>query len=481
MSVPSQQQAAYVPVDSSGLKSHCLSYVEVLAQSVSVIAPSTVPAAVLGLIFASAGNGTWLSFLLGMLGLVLVSVNINQFARRSASAGSLYSYVVKGLGPSIGVLGGWALLFGYILTGMSTLCGFVVTAKGLLGALGLSVPSIMLAGGSTVTAIYLASRDVQLSAKMMLAFEGTAITAVLALGIVIWQHHGFALDTEQLTLKGATPGGVLMGIVLVVFGFSGFESSTSLGEEAKDPLRTIPKSVVQSVVVSGLVFIFMAYVVILGFRNLPENLAKTESPLFLLSDKLGVSWLGAFINIGILLSFFSCTMASINATARIIYSMARHGAAPRVLGTVHPRNETPHVAIIFTALLIFGVASAPSFFGVSEFDSQGYFGTLCSFGFLTVYILISLAAPAYLQKLGKLTVLSVLASVIAAGFMVIPFLGVIGISGSDMFPPPAYPNNVLVWIYLSYMVLGAVWLFTLRQSRSAGTIAEVFDENKGTR
>ena len=82
-----------------GLKRECLSYPEVLAQSVAVLAPTTVPAAVLGLIFAKAGNGTWLSFLLGMIGLVFVSFNINQFARRSASPGSLYTYIVKGLGP----------------------------------------------------------------------------------------------------------------------------------------------------------------------------------------------------------------------------------------------------------------------------------------------------------------------------------------------------------------------------------------------
>src|SRR3954462_1490296 len=89
----------------------CLSYAEVLAQSVSVIAPSTVPAAVLGLIYARAGNATWLSFLLGMCGLLLVSLNINQFARRSASPASLYSYIAQGLAPTTGVLGGWALLF----------------------------------------------------------------------------------------------------------------------------------------------------------------------------------------------------------------------------------------------------------------------------------------------------------------------------------------------------------------------------------
>ena len=80
-----------------GLKPDCLSFGEVLAQSFAVIAPTTIPASNLGLIVALSGNGTWLSFLIGLIGLVFVSININQFASRSASAGSLYSYIVKGL------------------------------------------------------------------------------------------------------------------------------------------------------------------------------------------------------------------------------------------------------------------------------------------------------------------------------------------------------------------------------------------------
>ena len=265
-----------------GLRSECLSYVEVLAQSVSVIAPSTVPAAVLGFIYASAGNGAWLSFLMGMLGLVLVSHNINQFARRSASAGSLYSYVVKGLGPTAGVLGGWALLFGYMLTGMSTLCGFSLIARELLGAFGIQPSFVSLYAFGAGCAFLFAYKDAQLSARAMLFFEGAALAAVLALGVIIWRHTGFALDMEQLRLKGTTPGGVLTGVVLVVFGFSGFESSTALGEEAKDPLRSIPKSVVQSVIAAGVVFIFMAYVVILGFKGMPAALEKTSRRCFIL-------------------------------------------------------------------------------------------------------------------------------------------------------------------------------------------------------
>src|ERR1700677_1983987 len=145
----------------SDLKRHCLSYFEVLAQSISVIAPSTVPAAILGLIFAVAGTGTWLSFLLGMIGLVFVSSNINQFARRSASPGSLYTYIVRGLGPTAGALSGWGLLFGYLLTGMSTLCGFGIIAGVLLGQIGLHVHILFLFALCTIASFCIGYKDIQ--------------------------------------------------------------------------------------------------------------------------------------------------------------------------------------------------------------------------------------------------------------------------------------------------------------------------------
>lgn len=112
-----------------GLKPNCLSFGEVLAQSFAVIAPTTIPASNIGLIVALSGNGTWLSFVIGLIGLVLVSININQFASRSASLGSLYSYISKGLGPTAGVICGWSLVLAYLFTGMPVLCGFANFAQ----------------------------------------------------------------------------------------------------------------------------------------------------------------------------------------------------------------------------------------------------------------------------------------------------------------------------------------------------------------
>jgi len=458
------------------LRQECLSYSEVLAQSVSVIAPSTVPAALLGLIYLRAGNATWLSFVLGSVGLLLVSLNINQFARRSASPGSLYSYIVQGLGPTAGLVGGWALLFGYMLTGMSTLCGFALTANVLLRQLcGVHVSVYGLFALGVLGSFYIGFRDIRLSARTMLIFEGVSLFLVLVLGARIWWSTGFAVDRSQLTLKGASPGGALAGVVLVLFGFSGFESSTALGDEARNPLRAIPKSILQSVALAGLFFIVTAYVVVLGFsKNAGLSLANSEAPLSMLANATGWRGLGVAIDVGILMSFFSCTLASINSTARILFSMGRHGLVPDALGHAHAENRTPHVAVGLAALLTFCVPSILCSVGMGAFECQGIFGTLCSLGFIVAYVLTSIAAPVYLASIGKLTKKVIAYSAGGVGFMLLPLAGVLGIhsGGGKLFPAPDRTSLLMLAIFASYVVIGLGWLH-LQRTRHPKVIARM--------
>jgi amino acid transporter len=451
-----------LPRSIHGLKQECLSYGEVLAQSIAVIAPTTTPAANLGLIFASAGNGTWLSFLIGLTGLVFVSININQFACRSASPGSLYSYIVKGLGPTAGVLCAWGLVLAYLFTGMSTLCGFAIFGQSLLGHIGIHTHVLTLFAVGICLAYYVGYKDIQLSAKMMLLLEGVSIVSILLLGAIVWAHKGFAIDMSQLTLQGATPGGVAMGVVLVVFGFSGFESATSLGDEAKKPLKNIPKSVMQSTIWAGVFFIVMAYIEVLGFSGSSMDLAKTEEPLSLLANQAGVGLLGTLISLGALLSFFGCVLACINPAARVLFMMARHGLLPKALAASHDANLTPHKAIGLCSLITFLIPASLNLFGVKPFDSLGYFGTICTYGFLLVYILVSIAAPVYLYRLGKLRPMDVVFSVLGVGFMMLPVVGTVGIPGSNLFPVPEAPYNIFPYLFLLYLAAGFGWFVIQR-------------------
>jgi amino acid transporter len=474
--VPMNEPAMHQSVH--GLKKECLSYGEVFAQSVSVIAPTTVPAAVLSFAYGAAGTGTWLSFLLAMVGLLFVGINVNQFACRSASPGSLYSYIVKGLGPTAGILCALGLMLAYLFTGMSTLCGFAIFGQTMLGHLGIHTHILTLFALGVGLAWYVASKDIQLSAKMMLLLEGVSIALILLLGIIIWAHKGFAIDLSQLTLKGATPGGITMGIVLAVFGFSGFESATTLGDEAKQPLKTIPKAVKQSTIWAGLFFIVMTYIEVLGFSGTSADLAQTEAPLDFLAHQAGVDFIGFLISLGALASFFICTLGCINPAARVLFLLARHGLFHQSLGTTHAANLTPDTAIGFVSLLTFVVPVAVQLCGVSTFASQSYFGTICTLGFLLVYVLVSIAAPVYLYRLKQLRPLDVMFSLLAVSFMALPILGTVGISGSTLFPPPEAPVSTFPYLFGLYLAAGCGWFFyqRVRSPRMASRMQQAVEE-----
>ncbi len=456
----------------NGLKPDCLSFGEVLAQSFAVIAPTTIPASNIGLIVALSGNGTWLSFLIGLIGLVFVSININQFASRSASPGSLYSYIVKGLGPTAGVICGWSLILAYLFTGMSVLCGFANFSSTLIGQVGIHPSSITLLALGAGISWYAAYKDIQLSAVAMLWLEGISIALISILCMIIWAHKGFALDLPQLTLQGVTPGKVAMGLVLVMFGFSGFESATSLGDEAKNPLRTIPRALMSSTILAGLFFVATTYIEVLGFSGTGVSIAKTEEPLTFLSQQLGLGWFGELVAVGALFSFFSCVLGCINPAARVFFMMARHGLFNSKLGAAHSTNKTPYVAIKMCSLMIFVIPALMSFFHIKLFDSMGYLGAISSFGFLTVYILISIAAPLYLYRIRKLRTLDAVFAFLGVGFMIIPVLGSVGIPGSAWFPVPDAPYNTFPYLFLLYLVVTCGWFFWQKR-RSPGIVGSM--------
>jgi amino acid transporter len=138
--------------------------------------------------------------------------------------------------------------------------------------------------------------------------------------------------------------------------------------------------------------------------------------------------------------------------------MARYCLFHDALGSAHLANKTPHVAVAVSALVTLIVPGAVYLTGISAFDAQGYFGTLCSYGFLLAYILICVAAPLYLRSIGKLRKIDVLYSLLGVGFIILPVIGTIGIPGSALFPPPTFPTNLFVWIFVVYMLAGLGWL-----------------------
>ncbi|HEY9622395.1 MAG TPA: APC family permease [Crinalium sp.] len=439
------------PPKPSGLRPDYLSFPEVLAQSIANIAPTATPAFVIPLVYASAGNGTWLAYLTATIGLVLISLSINIFAYRSASVGSLYAFIARGLGPAVGVLSGWALVIAYLFTATAVILGFASYGDVLFGSSGSIGLAIFLAAIGTGFAWWIAYKDVKLSAELMLVFELTSAGLVLLLAAIVLIKTGFRLDVQQFTLQGVSPENLRLGLVLSVFSFVGFESATALGDEAKNPLRSIPRAVLASVIIPGLFFVILSYTEVLGFRSSSVPLNQSDAPLGVLATQAGVGFFGVLISIGAAVSFFACVLASLNSGSRILFALSRHGILHSKLGNAHHTNATPHVAITLTAILTFLIPVALLLAGNSIMDSYAYLGTIATFGFLVNYILVAIAAPVYLYRINRPSLPAAIISAVGIVFMLIPLIG-------SLYPIPPAPFNILPYLFLLLLAAGGAWL-----------------------
>ncbi len=452
---------------SRGLKKAVLSRNETLAQSIALIAPTAAPLLTIPLVYASAGAGTWLTFVFSTLMIVLVALNVNQFARISASPGSLYSYISSHMHPVIGMLAAWALLIAYIGTATAIAAGLTNYTNVVLKSLfGIQVFPLLLAAVAVGLAVWLAYRDITISARLMLGLEVVSVVLISIVAVGVLARHGFRLDMEQATLKGVTADKLRMGLVLAVFCFVGFESATSLGSEAKEPLRNIPRAVLWSGILAGGFFIFCAYSEVLGFHGEAESLDKSLAPMNVLARKAAMpSVVGVLIDMGALVSLFSCILACITASARVLFLMGQKGALHSLLGKAHASNQTPHRAAAVSGLVVFLPLGLLTWRGVSPFDVYGLLGTLATFGFLTAYILISIAAAIFLRAQGRLTIGNAAISGLALLAMGLAFIG-------NLYPAPPPPYSYLPYIYLGLLGSGLLWSIVLN-SRAPSLVEEL--------
>lgn len=449
----------------SGLRISCLTYPEVLAQSIALIAPTMTAALLIPLAFASAGQGTWLAYLFGTMMLLFVVFNLNQFARRSTSPGSMYAYIGRGLGARTGVLAGWTLIWAYLFIGMAGMTGFAIFAGQLLGFMGINVPPIVFFLLNGAICWYLAYRDIKLSAMLMLVLEGLSVLLILCVAVLVLARHGVALDSSQLTLKGVSFSGIGLGVIAAIFSLVGFESATALGEEAKNPLRAIPRAVIWSLVLTGLFFVVISYVEVLGLSGNKPALDQLTAPLNVLADLMGIGFLKIPLSIGAMLTFFSLSLSCLNAGARILFPMGRHEVLHPAIGRAHTRNRTPHVAITVTIIFMVLIPTVLSLSGVATQDAYNDVGTFGAIGFLTAYFMISVAAPIYLYRDGHLRPGHILVSLLAVLCLLYPAV-------SLFYPVPTYPSNLFPYIFIAYMLLGSAWLFVVYR-RSPDKITEI--------
>lgn len=433
-----------------GLAPGSLSPFEVLAQSVSGIAPSAAAAAGPALVALNANGAVVYSFLASTVVLVLVAWCINQFVARRGT-GTLMDYISESFGPGVGFVGGIGLAFGYVLIASTVLAGLVIYIQPLLDLVGIPV------GGKTVAIIVMSVtvalagvamvRGVELSTRTGVVLEAISIAILLAvLGIVAAKH---GLSTAPLHLPGSTVGATASGMVLALLSFVGFESAACMGTEARDGKRSIPRAVMLSAIIAGVLYLLSSYTQLLGFGT-SAALTASLAPLNDLADGAGIHAMGYVLDVGIVASFFACVTGSINAASRLVHAMGEqrmvHGAA----STAHPDFRTPHVAIYALSACALIVPVTMVLSGTELANVYAYCGTIGTFGYMIAYILISVATPVMVGRDGGNLALPVLIGGVAA-------LSMGYVLWHNVYPVPPAPYDALPRIFVGLLLVTGLW------------------------
>lgn len=456
-------------VEEPGLRRNYLGFWHIAAQSVANIAPSATPALVLPLIFGITGNGAWLAYVFATIALVFVALCVNQFTRRSVSPGSLYTFVGQGLGPTWGVISGWSMVIAYLIIGGSVLAGLsnyaTVVAHVFVGPQFDFVLTVVAMSAAALGAWYIAYRDVKLSTQFMLAIEFLSITLIMVLSIIYFAKNGTLIDPEQLKLTGVAPGTLGHALVLAIFSYVGFESAASLGHEAKDPLHSIPRSVLFTVLAVGAYFVYTSYVLVLAFHGQKPALDQSNAPLSVLAGLAGIPVFGFIIAVGVGIGFFACALACITAGSRVLFAMSRHGLLHAAVGDAHEKHATPHIAVTIAAIIVLAAPLALFLNHFALLDIFGDLGTLGTISVLFSYVLVSIAAPAYLRRRGELNAWGALVAALAVIAMVTAIAG-------NVYPVPPPPQNYIPYVFVLLLGLGVGW-FLIKRSQRPGMMEEI--------
>lgn len=455
----------------AGLGRARLTFAQVLAQSVSAVAPSAVMVTLPALVIPDAGRATIAVFAAAALLVTLVGYSVGVFAERMVSVSGLYSYVAKGLGAVPGFAAGWSSVIGYAAAAMASVLGAASYSTVLLGRLGVQTGTATVAFLSVVVgavALILMIRGIRFSTRITLAVEVFAIVvAAVVLAVVFVQTVGGVPAGPDPPAGEGSPAGIGFVVLLAITSYVGFESAGTVAREARNPLTSVPRAIRWTPIVLGVLYVGAAGAQLSAPVHQNEMLAMVLT----LPDSSGAAAgaLSVIMELGITASWFACVLGSTTALSRILFAMGREGVAPTAMGRTHRRFDTPHVALAVVMPVIVAVPVIYQLFAASTREVLLGLLTVSAHGYVVAYILVCVAAPSFLRRIGELTIVPLLVSGGAA-----LLLAAVAVWAAVS---PAYTSGVGTAVYSALIAAGfGVLLVRWRAERGVLERVGVYDE-----
>jgi amino acid transporter len=390
------------------LKKNAVGFLELIFQSISFTAPAIAVTATMTGAAAFAYGALPLTYILALFAVLSAGFVIYVFSRKVASSGGYYRYVERGFGTKVGAFGGWVYMlytvigatpFIYFETALATQVGF--------GVLGIPLPSwswypigILVA----LAAFGLAYSGIKNSLRYSVYTGTIEMIILLVAAFFILSHTSHPLNGAVFTTKYSPTGwtGVALGLVFSFTSLAGWGSMTFLGSEARAAHFNIRRGVIVTIIVLGAFFLFMSYVMTVGWG--PANMSTYFSnflPGLILTLRDGGIVLAVIMFIFLVNSGFVDTLAIINAGSRDMYTMSKDGMLPTSLSNTHKKHKSPHIALIYNTLIGIGIFTITGWlFG--PFNGFLVTGIWTGAGTIIEHIMLNTSLPFYFRKLKDL-------------------------------------------------------------------------------
>jgi len=455
----------------SKLHSNAIGLRNALLQGVASAAPAGAAVATFtGAAFFARG-ALPLTALLAFLVVLLNGYIISRISLKVSGSGGYYEYVKAGHGPSVALFTGYMYIFYQIMAiAFVSLSIAVFVPAALSYVFNINISSIFVVPLLAVSLAYgfvVSVRGIKISTSYTMIMALIEIGVIVAMGLFVLVSHPSLNNASVFTLKYSSSGitGVALGVLLMYTSFAGFGASTPLGEETEKPKESISKSVIYSIIILGVFYVFTAYVFTVAYG--PTRMASYAGALV-----PGISIMGSYLGVGaaiiITVLFINSLLTGLvvltNATSRVLMAMGRDGLAPKILSKTHDKRMTPYVSAGVVALSAFAISAlgAEILGGFTAFIVAAIGATL---GTLFVHIIINSAFPSINKRfVGKYGVRNIALSVVSiAIFLFILGSTFIGVSSPVVIGTGAF----IVWaaVTLAFMY---VKRRRLRELKSTG-------------
>ena len=313
------------------------------------------PWAIFGTVYNASSGMVPLVYLIGLVAMIFTALAYAQMAKSIPLAGSVFSYVGRGINPTFGFFAGWAILLDYLL--VPTLL-YVFAAESMIGIFPGSarwIWALIFVAINTVVNL-LGITSLKLLNRIFLAIEVVFVVIFVIIAVIALNNGtipGAEFTTASVWDSSKVTGPLIASALsIAVLSFLGFDGISTLAEESTGGRNSAGKAMIIALFIVAFFFVLQTWLAsaLAGGRASFSDSEAGNAFFTLVQAASNSGWATAFFVVNVLAIGIANAMAAQAATSRLLYSMSRDRQLPKFLSTINSR-QVPQAAILTVSAL----------------------------------------------------------------------------------------------------------------------------------